>query len=384
MALAQRIEIKGGAYYERPEDGGRFMVPLNFLKCYENNPRDPVEFDYNRNNDFRALVDSIITTGGINHTPISVYYSQDKYHVIAGHRRIAAVKKANELSLEGWLSGSKLTPKPKTTDFIYATPRNIPGSDFQRRMMMFPEEETSKPWGDVRKFAFFRDMFLVAPDPIKADRQELCRITSLPSSTINTYIDFINNQVIGNAMADPSEIDFPRGGRKKTLRACVKGVETILNSRSSIVKTLTGFEIVFEGGSKAKQLLSELFLKKAKLYNKKRIDKVLSIGAGVAMERTLPELRVLDDGKTNVTNAEITNWLNTDSILLQDTIQQTKRDNILGGTVYEIVQKIPVRNRLSSSPEDLINAADDWQSAADICLENARTIRSQYRKVIHQ
>ena len=61
------------------------MVPMVLLQGYDQNPRDELEFSYAMNSEFRTLVDSIIASGGMNHTPILVYFQFGKFHIVAGY-----------------------------------------------------------------------------------------------------------------------------------------------------------------------------------------------------------------------------------------------------------------------------------------------------------
>lgn len=377
-----RVDLIGGAIIR---DGHRYMVPIKSIKRFDDNPRDPVEFDYDNNQDFRNLVDSIRVNGGENHTAISVFWSRQHEHwqLIAGHRRLEAVIKANKLEIEEWDARKDLTAdtkerdRPKEVDYIYANPRPEAVSDFDQYMMMFSEEETSKAWGDVRKFAFFRKMYEKAPPEVKNSHTELRKVTALPPSTINTYIEFINIPKIADTMGDPSTVDFERSGRMKLLRACVRGVELLLDERKLVVQQFIGsFSRPIPASDKEK--LADKFLDKARLYTTMRKNRELAVGPGVALERSIPIIRQGDDGSKQVSDAEIVEWLEGKiKVLHKDRIEQTLRINSLEGPMASAFTQAapPTRVSQSLSDEDILRIAQDAERTSALALEVSKKYR---------
>ena len=373
-------ELPPGAFHDKDF---RLMVPIDKIVKNKANPRNPNE-TYFTDPDFKILVENIMQTGDMNHTPIQVFYQEGKYHLIAGHRRLEAVKKAYELRLEEWEERQRGNEPIKVTH-INSSLMPTPSSEFEKRTMMFSAEETSKRWGDIRKFNFFRDMVDELPQTTRRNPvalfEQMRKATGMPPSTVKTYCSFIQNKIMADEMGDLSE-RLPKQGRLKMIRACDRGVSNLTVQEPKLVRELT---LETDATSTAAQnKLGKLILNKLGEYVRLRAQGEMSVGPGVAMERTIAEISKPAD-KIPVDKQEIANWLNTKkAIFRQDVVEQTKRrDDTLNESqkAFAYVSKFEVPKNFRNLSEHQIQAmADDYAACGDYFDQLARKFRDQLRK----
>ena len=349
-----------GSFY----DGHQLFIPTDRVKPNPDNPRDPIETDY-RHPDFRALVEDINSNGGQNHTPIQVYIhpKDGRFHIVAGHRRLEAVKKASQNRMIEW-EQSKVEPKPEEVKFIYATLVKAPATPFEKGRMMFSAEETSKRWGDVRKFRFFRDMVNGLPETIQKNpsslRKKMYEATRLSTSTVNTFCDFYEIPPIGNAMGV---------GRVKVLRSLVRIYRSLVSNNPSLVRQYV--ESVRPGKSKelSRPQLHHIFAQgvvaKAFHYHHLRnVKKTLMISPGVALERTTKELN------SGIPDYEVLTWLtDPNRILKQNEVEHLVRQTQTTGSIAARVEALDLPYWKIQSPSKLIRGEQ---------AENLRLAEKEY------
>ena len=361
-----------GSFY----DGHQLFIPTDQVKPNPDNPRDPIEIDY-RHPDFRALVEDINSNGGQNHTPIQVYIhpKDGMFHIVAGHRRLEAVKKASQNRMIEW-EQSKVEPKPEEVKFIYATLVKAPATPFEKGRMMFSAEETSKRWGDVRKFRFFRDMVNGLPETIQKNpsslRKKMYEATRLSTSTVNTFCDFYEIPPIGNAMGElrsSGEDTLPRVGRVKVLRSLVRIYRSLVSNNPSLVRQYV--ESVRPGKSKelSRPQLHHIFAQgvvaKAFHYHHLRnVKKTLMISPGVALERTTKELN------SGIPDYEVLTWLtDPNRILKQNEVEHLVRQTQTTGSIAARVEALDLPYWKIQSPSKLIRGEQ---------AENLRLAEKEY------
>lgn len=306
-----------GTYWD---EDTRLMVQTDMIDENEENPRDSVEMTPD-DPAFLSLVEDIMGNSNINHTPIQVYYKDRKFKLIAGHRRLRAIQFINKRNLKN------------SPTHIFATLMPEPKTKFDERKMMFSAEETSKRWGDVRKFIFFRDMLkeliqrnqdenlITNPEHLV---QEMKRATSMTASTVTTFYSFAENPVISDAMAS-LDSELPRSGRMKSLRSCVRGMRVLTTLKPSVVRKLTNTNDALS--VEAQRRLAEHFVIKLKNYIRLALNHGLSIGPGIAMERTVTEFNMLRGGE--LSESELMHWFDDkDNIFRPHIIGQSIRQKV--------------------------------------------------------
>lgn len=369
------------------DDQSRLLIPIELIVENSDNPRDPIETDY-KDEEFRILVENIrVQSNGLNHTPIQVYMKDGKYHLIAGHRRTKAVIKASELNMEEWAEHQVgIEPIPAT--HIFATLMPAPLDDFELKKMMFSAEETSKRWGEIRRFVFFKSMAETQPAQLRANPvmffERMKSATGLPKSTVNTYCGFLTNKKISEAMSDLSNSQIPRSGRMKSIRACLRGVEFLSKERPHLVKQVTlakPEQQLYD--TFVQNQLAKLFLDKLKEYVKMRETGEIGLGAGVALERIVGELKAQEGGP--IEDYEIGNWLTQkgakfrDDIIHQRHRRQKGQENSSSFLSLVKQQEVPSLTSIKS-PEELQKFADDFIDCSDYFNDLAKKFRDALRK----
>lgn len=331
---------------------------------------------YERSAEFRTLVTSIELVG-IN-TPLQVFWSEGAFHVIAGHRRLAAVHEINRQREDAWVTGGREGPRPELIENIPVSIQKPPGSDYERHVAMWNAEETKASWPEARKFKFFCATYENAPPPVQADVSLLAKELGMSQSTVRTYIGLMNIPTLREAMSDPSELKFPRQGRHKTLRAVQRLTEDLTSLRPTAVRLAT--HNLQPGDPKTKDLIAAKLLNKTRSYAGKTD---LGVGPGVAIERTVPLVK--PDHTANVSDVELAAWLSDDSVLRKEIIEQrvSKRapedddDDERGADILQQVKDLPIRQRPGRLDEDELQAyVDDITAAADYLVEQARKARN--------
>ena len=132
----------------------------------------------------------------------------------------------------------------------------------------------------------------------------------------------------------------------------------------------------------ARQKLAKLFLNKLYFYIETRKTKDLSVGAGVALERSVSEIKTQEGGP--VSDQEIVLWLsNKEQIFRRRIIEQTVRCSSISPSskamAYVAAFKIP--KKLSTlSTSDVQSMADDLQDCSDYFSDLAKKYRREFKK----
>lgn len=359
---------RGGAHVT---DEGVLVVPRARIKPFERNPRDPTDFDYESSPAFRSLVDSIDANGVLN--PLQVFWHDNMYQLIAGHRRLAAVEfleqRARTQGSETGTQGPE--PNNRFKHLPAVVQEGAKDSAYQRYLAMFNDEETTQPWPEVRRFSFFADVLEAAPADVRTNPRLLARETGMRPTTVKTYLQLLSNPVIASAMKEPSEDQLPRTGRMKALRAVYRMVMDLTDERAPVVQHVTG-----ENDIKSKEAQSGLancLITKLRHYDS---NPGLAVGPGVAIERTVPFVNPLHDAA--VSDADFVAWLQDESILRPDLVNQRITRSGQHPTISQIqntIQELLYVQPGRMDTPDLQAYCDGLESTAHLLQEEADKAR---------
>ena len=117
--ITEQSKYLGGSYID--PDTKKLMVPTELIVPYKHNPRDPYELD-EKNDSFKMLTRMIFNEPG-NHNPIRVYYQNERWHLMVGHRRVKATKMAQRMDEILWEKSGSIGPKPERFNYVYVLDR---------------------------------------------------------------------------------------------------------------------------------------------------------------------------------------------------------------------------------------------------------------------
>lgn len=292
-------------------DGVQVVARVDRIQTYDENPRDPADTDFGMSADFRLLVQSIEQAGITN--PLQVYFDNGKFHLIAGHRRLAAIHELNRQRETAWESQGSQGEWDRI-DTVPISLQKKPESPYLRQMAMWNAEETKADWPESRRFNFFCRTFDSAPTYLQTDPKKLAAALGMRLSTIRTYLRIRENRVLSEAMGNPGNSPIPRAGRHKVIRSLARLLDDLVKHRDAVVRVATGLA---PSSDQAKEVLANSLLTKRRQYAE---NPHISVGPGSALERTLP---LIDPGhRAKVTNEELIAWLSDASVLRPDFIEK--------------------------------------------------------------
>jgi hypothetical protein len=350
----------GGSYID--QETNRFMIPIDKIEPYKDNPRYPYETDFD-DSTFKSLVVSIFTSDCMNHTPIRVYYQNERWHLKDGHRRVEALKTINRILMQNWETLNDGSPKPTQLTHIYATKEPIPNNELEFRLDMLSQDATSSKWTEVKKFKFFSDTYDMFSDQMKSDRAKIQERTGLTRHRINDYLNYIATPVIKNTILESTR--FPKGNIIAIANSCYYTSRAMQKSRPELVRNMTKFS---PDSDKALNAVCSIVIKKAENLSVKRRLGQLSIGVNTALrnfyESIVNDADSTDDDiqkfLTSNTNMWLSKLVKNYSIVAEDS--ETR--------CYDTSIKLYKRPREKSEKQAMLDAID-YQRTADFWNEKA-------------
>jgi hypothetical protein len=368
--VTNATELKGGAIF----DGTQVVAPVDLIRTYDRNPRDPADTDFRQSESFRQLVQSIEQVGITN--PLQVFLDKDgKFHLISGHRRLAAVMEIERQKLAAWEANGRNGDKPELGEYIPVSIQAKPESKYLRQMAMWNAEETKADWPESRRFNFFCETFEAAPPHLQADLKKLGAELGMRPSTVRTYLKIREVPALRKAMGDPSDSPIPRAGRHKSIRSIARLLSDLVKHRGMVVRVATGRP---PNSDQAKEILAELLLAKRRQYQE---NLHLSVGPGQALERTLP--LISSEHHAEVTDEELIAWLSGSGVLRLEYIG--KRENTSAQSIdpdgKSLTDIVKGSGRIRGRPGALSEAkldvyVDEVNALADFSAEAARKARA--------
>jgi hypothetical protein len=302
---------------------GRMLAPMTLLVEYDDNPREPGEFEIS-NSKFRDLVTSIDKNGV--REPIFVYPVADgdavpfRLKMKNGHRRKRAVEFINqrrEEMLKVRLSRGQISEGEVPSDLtpiseIPIVLEEVPADDFELMADMWLSEAQRSQWPIARLVPFFRDTWEKAPPEIKDDAKALAGRIGLSDARVKLMLAIVENPCLYAAATDPSESLLPVKGREKTMRSVDRAAVVLIKHRPDVVQEATSQPML---NDIAREEIRKLLLAKAS-----QMALIQKVPAGVTLERYAPKLK----DKDAVSNDDLVEWLTRDdAIILNELIPAT-------------------------------------------------------------
>lgn len=373
IELPKGVNIRDGVMHASVAD----------LVEYENNPREPRDFDYDRNPTFRALVDSVDQNGVMEPLRVFAFDSagrSSKLHMLTGHRRKKAVETVNEFRNAAWEEQKRLgTASKQGPDLITEVPITLlppPLDDYSRRASMWSAELLHEGWPVRRLFKFFSETWDEAPPSRKTDPKLMAKDLGIPVTRVKLFMAIMESEVLRKAAVSLTDDPLPVQGREKTLRSIIRCADVLNGDRPSVVRTATGKA---PGSPQAVEETRRLLVSKAHEYSDRQD---LGTGAGVLLERTAPLLR---DAETYA-DSEVADWVTTAGVLAKDEVMRKRaRRSIAKSVAGESALVTDIKSHLRERPgrmseDDLQAYADDVQAAADVLMEAARKAREALQR----
>lgn len=303
----------------RADELGRAIAPLELLVPYDENPRNPEDFDVRRSPAFRDLADSIDENGV--REPINVFLKDDQLYMLNGHRRRAAVELLNRQRDEAYEARVQLgelspdAPRPPELERIPGLPISLvpaPRNEFERQADMWVAESQRQKWPVNRLVPFYKKTYESAPEDVRKDIQYMSRRLGLPEGRIRLLNAIVNSEVLMQAATADDDDVLPVQGREKTLRSINRVAEVLTQYRPDVVIKATGRYQVDDDATR--DLVREKVVNKASEY-----AHVHNIPPGVALERTAPELKDAE----RYSDDELVAWLTAPGTIATERLPTT-------------------------------------------------------------
>ena len=360
----------GGSYID--QETNKFMVPIDKIEPYKDNPRYPYETDFD-DNKFKSLVVSIFTSDCMNHTPIRVYYQNERWHLKEGHRRLEALKTINRIVMQNWETLNDGSPKPTQLTHIYATKEPIPNNELEFRLDMLSQDATSSKWTEVKKFKFFSDTYDMFSDQMKSDKSKIQERTGLSRGRMNHYLNFIATPVIKNTILENTR--FPKVNLINIANSCYYTSRAMQKSRPELVRNMTKFS---PDSDKALNAVCSIVIKKAEHLSRKKKLGQINVGASTAL-RNFEETLLVDN---NNTDADVKKFLtsNTNMWIEKLSLNYHNAHRYSETRCYDTSVKLYKRPR-EKNEKQAMKDAYDYQKTADFWNDKAAIERKYAEKI---
>ena len=344
------------------QETNKFMVSIDKIEPYKDNPRYPYETDF-KNPVFRDFVMNIFRAGRINHTPIRVYYQNERWFLIEGHRRLEALKTINSFLKEDWENSIDDVEEPSYIKYAYATKEPVPTNDLSVRLEMLSQDSTSSNWDQVKRFQFFCDTYDMFPKELKTDKTAIKELTGLSISLLNIYFTFMKIPILKKTILENTK--FSKSGVVDIVKQCLSTSKKLPSLRPELVRNMTKFP---PDSDKALNAVCSIVIKKAEHLSVKRRLGQLSIGVSTAL-RNFSEAIVNDADNTDDdiqkfltsnTNMWLSKLVKNYSIVAEDS--ETR--------CYDTSIKLYKRPREKNEKQAMLDAID-YQRTADFWNEKA-------------
>tara|TARA_R100000808_G_C2138141_1_gene146186 strand:+ start:44 stop:1171 length:1128 start_codon:yes stop_codon:yes gene_type:complete len=365
--ITEQSKYLGGSYID--PDTKKLMVPTELIVPYKDNPRDPYELDEN-NDSFKTLTRMILNQPG-NHTPVRVYHQNERWHLMVGHRRVEATKMAQRMEEILWEKAGSIGPKPERFNYVYAVQEAPPENDLTLRIQMLQENESSEPWNNVRRFAFFVDTYNLLDEKTKANTKSLRKLFNLRNITLTNYLQLMKYSAVCDVMTDLSEVNFPRKTREFICQQIISCKYNLEQHRPDLVRSMTKKSVDSEEGG---NILLDIIVDKAKKYKRYHDIGQLSSGTGTTLKNFISNVVKGKDIEDSVVQEELEHKSYTRNL-------REKLENAPNKFVYEgeglltatVIKMVPtIRN---FSEEELLKYADDFERASDYLYDARKRFR---------
>ena len=354
------------------QETNKFMVSIDKIEPYKDNPRYPYETDF-KNPVFRDFVMNIFRAGRINHTPIRVYYQNERWFLIEGHRRLEALKTINSFLKEDWENSIDDVEEPSYIKYAYATKEPVPTNDLSVRLEMLSQDSTSSNWDQVKRFQFFCDTYDMFPKELKTDKTAIKELTGLSISLLNIYFTFMKIPILKKTILENTK--FSKSGVVDIVKQCLSTSKKLPSLRPELVRNMTKFP---PDSDKALNAVCSIVIKKAEHLSRKKKLGQINVGASTAL-RNFEETLLVDN---NNTDADVKKFLtsNTNMWIEKLSLNYHNAHRYSETRCYDTSVKLYKRPR-EKNEKQAMKDAYDYQKTADFWNDKAAIERKYAEKI---